>query len=91
MENYIYNTIKESQYLLVFITRMIGDNNGTEPYMSNAEILDNVRIGSPKIFTNHFCRTFVWYYNLYISKDTRHNFRDIRELKKEVKRLSDCS
>ncbi len=86
MNNYIYEAIKKSEYLKVFIKRAIGDNNGTENYLFESEILKMTKELNPKILNLKIRKELVWYYNLYISKDTRHNI-NLKILNSDIKKI----
>jgi len=86
MKNYFKAVIEKSEYLKIFIIKFLGDNEGKESYklcsdvIKMAENIDDVII-NPKIL-----KEFVWYYNLYLSDDTRHNI-DLKLLRNDLKEI----
>lgn len=73
MKNYFYYTIKDSQYMIIFLKKILGDNKGKSSYYTSNEIMRFIKNLDKKILQTKILKEFVWYYNMYISDDTRHN------------------
>jgi|GEM_PF-4651174 len=86
MINYFKTVIESSEYMKVFITKIFGDNYGNESYVANSEIIKMATEIDQQLLKPRILHEFVWYYNLYISKDTRRNI-DIKILRNDLKEL----
>jgi len=86
VQYYFYQNIRRSEYLIVSIKKILGDCNGKESYKFHSEILEMAENRDPRLLTSKILNLFVWYYNMYISKDDRNNI-DVKTLKQDLKSL----
>ena len=83
--NYFFTEIAKSEFLQVSFVRIISET-GQDNYVSVLDVIRFAEILDGKVLNNKCLNVFIWYYNLYVSRDTRCNL-DVKTLKKELKHI----